>query len=162
MSGTVTSEQLCGAFKARALFYTAIYKEMAEEFGAEKAEELMRKAVYKRGVATGQQFKKFAPADLKGLRDAFLAFIPDSDNTFKPEVVRCDDQELEIKFHGCPLKDGWFESGMSADEVAHMCSMAAIVDNGTFEGAGFEFSSETYYQGQDGCCHLFIRPGKGA
>jgi len=160
MSGTVTSEQLCGAFKARALFYHAIFKEMAQEFGAEKAAELMRKAIYKRGVETGQQFKKYAPNDLKGLRDAFMAFIPDPDHTFRPEVVRCDDQELEIKFSSCPLKDGWLEYGLSPKETASMCSMAAVVDNGTFEGAGFEFSAETYHEGADGCCHLHIRPGK--
>jgi hypothetical protein len=41
-----------------------------------------------------------------------------------------------------------------------MCSMAAVVDNGTFEGAGFEFSADTYHEGEDGCCHLYIRPGK--
>lgn len=157
---TATTDQLIGAFKARGLFYVAIYNEMAKEFGPQKAEELMRRAIYKRGVETGKQFAKYAPNDLKGLCKAFLAFIPDSEHTFKPEVVRCDDKELEIKFHGCPLKEAWQEAGLPPEEVAHICSMAATVDNGTFEGAGFEFSAETYHQGKDGCCHLHIRPGK--
>jgi hypothetical protein len=154
------SEALRGAIKSRALFYLAIYREMASELGAQKATELMRRAIYKRGVETGKQFRKHSPSDLRGLCDAFLAFIPDHAHTFQPEVIRCTDGELEIKLHGCPLKDAWLEAGLPADEVAHLCSMAATVDNGTFEGAGFQFSAETWQEGQEGCCHLHIRPGK--
>ena len=41
-----------------------------------------------------------------------------------------------------------------------MCEIAAHVDNGTFEGAGFEFSADTWSPGGEGCCRLHIRPGK--
>ena len=41
-----------------------------------------------------------------------------------------------------------------------MCSIAGRVDNGTFEGAGFTFSADTWQPGRSGCCHLHIRPGK--
>jgi hypothetical protein len=156
----VTSAQLVAAFKSRALFYLAIYNEMKQEFGQERATAVMRRAIYKRGVETGAQFGKYAPGDLKGLCDAFLAFIPDHANTFRPEVVQCDGENLEIKLHDCPLKSAWQEAGLPDSEVAHMCSMAGLVDNGTFEGAGFEFRSETWQEGRDGCCHLYIRPGK--
>jgi len=155
----VPSAQLVAAFKSRALFYLAIYNEMKQEFGADKASELMRRALYKRGLETGAQFKKFAPADLKGLCDAFLAFIPDHEHTFQPEVVQCDAAQLEIKLHTCPLKDAWREAGLPEAEVAHLCSLAGVVDNGTFEGAGFQFSAQTWREGADGCCHLHIRPG---
>jgi predicted ArsR family transcriptional regulator len=158
----VTSAQLVAAFKSRALFYLAVYEEMKQEFGAQKAAEVMRRAIYKRGLATGAQFKQFAPANLKGLSEAFLAFIPDHAHTFQPEVVQCDGNELEIKLHNCPLKDAWREAGLPESEVANMCSIAGVVDNGTFEGAGFEFRSETWQEGRDGCCHLYIRPGKPA
>jgi hypothetical protein len=156
----VTSAQLVAAFKSRALFYLAIYNEMKQEFGEKKAAEVMRRAIYKRGVETGAQFRKYAPGDLKGLCDAFLAFIPDHTHTFQPEVVQCDGGTLEIKLHNCPLKDAWREAGLPDADVANMCSIAGVVDNGTFEGAGFEFRSETWQEGRDGCCHLYIRPGR--
>jgi hypothetical protein len=35
-----------------------------------------------------------------------------------------------------------------------------VVDNGTFEAAGFAFSAKTWQPGDDGCCFLHIRPGK--
>jgi len=155
----VTSSQLVAAFKSRALFYLAIYNEMKQELGIEKASELMRRALYKRGLETSAQFRRYAPTDLKGLCDAFLAFIPDHEHTFQPEVARCDAGQLEIKLHTCPLKEAWREAGLSEAEVAHMCSLAGVVDNGTFEGAGFTFSAETWREGADGCCHLYIRPG---
>jgi hypothetical protein len=41
-----------------------------------------------------------------------------------------------------------------------MCEIAASVDLGTFEGAGFVFSAETWTPGQQGCCLLKIKPGK--
>lgn len=154
----VTSAQLVAAFKSRALFYLAIYNEMKQELGGDKATDLMRRALYKRGLEIGRQFREYAPADLAGLRDAFLAFIPDHAHTFRPEVVRCDSEELELRFHGCPLKDAWRDAGLSDAELAHMCSIAGTVDDGTFEGAGFAFSAETWREGRDGCCHLHIYP----
>ena len=155
MKAEPTTEQLRGAFKSRALFYVAIYREMADAIGAEQATEIMRRAIYKRGLETGVQFRQYAPGDLRGLCDAFLAFIPDRESLFAPEVVRCDESELELKFHRCPLKEAWQEAGLPASEMAHLCSIAGIVDNGTFESAGFAFSSRTWHEGEDGCCHLF-------
>ena len=45
-------------------------------------------------------------------------------------------------------------------EVAKLCRIAATVDNGTFEGAGFKFHADTWEPGREGCCHLHIRPGE--
>jgi ABC-2 type transport system ATP-binding protein len=41
-----------------------------------------------------------------------------------------------------------------------LCRIAARVDNGTFESAGFEFHGDTWQPGGDGCCVLHFRPGK--
>ncbi len=68
--------------------------------------------------------------------------------------------ELDIKFHACPLRDAWKETGLPEEEVATLCRIAARVDDGTFEAAGFKFHSETYQPGGEGCCRLHIRPGK--
>jgi hypothetical protein len=50
---------------------------------------------------------------------------------------------------------------MSAEKVAKLCSIAGVVDNGTFEAAGFAFHADTWRAGDEGCCFLHIRPQDG-
>jgi hypothetical protein len=79
---------------------------------------------------------------------------------FQPEVLKSDDTGVDIKFHACPLREAWQEAGLPDDEIAAICRIAARIDNGTFEAAGFEFHADTWQPGGDGCCLLHIRPGK--
>lgn len=163
MSEADLREQLKGAIKSRALFYLAIYREMAAEFGRERAETIMKRAIYQRGVDVGDRFRRYAPADFSGLRDAFIEFVPDHGGMFQPEVRRCDngpDGGLEIKFHACPLKEVWQEAGLTDSEVADLCRIAGVVDNGTFESAGFALESQTWKPGDSGCCLLKVSPVK--
>ncbi len=153
-------EQLYNSFKHRALLYYLLYDEMSAEFGAAKAAEVMERAIRRRGEAIGQQFSAHGPDDLAGLRDAFLKVIPDEGHMFSPKVTRCDPQGLDITLQTCPLRDAWQEAGLNDTEVATMCRIAASIDGGTFEAAGFEFFAETWEAGREGCCHLHIRPGK--
>ena len=74
--------------------------------------------------------------------------------------MRCDAEGLDIKFHRCPLKQAWLDAGLPEEEVATLCRIAAQVDNGMFEAAGFRFHADTYQPGGEGCCFLHIRPGK--
>jgi hypothetical protein len=78
---------------------------------------------------------------------------------FAAEVTRDDYGALDIKFHRCPLREAWQEYGLAEDEVATLCRIAARIDNGMFEAAGFQFSADTYQPGGEGCCWLRIRPG---
>jgi hypothetical protein len=96
---------------------------------------------------------------LDGLQQAFLASLPDDGAMFAPEVVRCDAEGLDIKFHRCPLKQAWLDAGLAEGEVATLCRIAARVDNGLFEAAGFRFHADTYQPGGEGCCFLHVRPG---
>lgn len=149
-------EQLRASLKNRAMFYWEVYRVLEREFGESRASALLSEAIYSRGCAVGERFQRFAPADFDGLRDAFLGSIPDRGRPFDPEVVACDEQGLEIRFGRCPLKEAWLEAGLSDTQAATMCRIAGTVDNGTFEGAGFGFRSETWQPGRNGCCHLFI------
>lgn len=158
MSKGTMRELLVNSMKSRALFYYAFYTEFSAEFGAAKAEEVMKRAIYKRGLAIGRSFAQFAPEDMAGLMTAFLDAVPDPEATFNPRLDRCDAQGIDILLQGCPLKDAWKEAGLSDEEVTTMCRIAGQVDNGTFEGAGFEFSADTWRPGRSGCCHLHIRP----
>jgi hypothetical protein len=160
MSEESLRKQLYGSFKNRALMYWHLFKALQKDVGEQKAAEIMKRGIYNRGLEMGKQFKNFAPADLEGLKNAFLAFIPDEGKMFDPEVLRCDTEALEIKMRRCPLKDAWQDAGLNDSELACMCDIAASVDEGTFEGAGFSFSAETWSRRLQGCCRLKITPGK--
>lgn len=160
MSEEQLRTELYGSFQNRAVLYYLIFSELRDEVGAEKAEEIMKRAIYKRGVQKGAKYSEYAPGDFEGLKEAFVGGIPDNGAMFKPEVERCDPQGLDIKFHGCPLRDAWMEMGLPDEDVATICRIAARIDNGTFEGAGFEFTADTWQPGGDGCCYLHIRPPK--
>jgi hypothetical protein len=155
-------EQLRGAMKSRALVYAAMFEEIAAEFGADKAREICKRAIYKRGEAIAGVFAPFAPADLAGLTHAFLNYIPHADQLFAPEVLQSGPDELEIQFHRCPLKEAWLEAGYDGAALENLCDIGGVVDYGTFEKAGFRIRSDTWRSGRDGCCRLHITPGPAA
>jgi L-2-amino-thiazoline-4-carboxylic acid hydrolase len=151
--------QLKEAHMSRAMIYAAFYDELVARLRESVAEEVMKAAIYKRGLEIGQRFAAYGPVDLEGLRDAFLDFVPDKGRLFRPEVRRCDAEGLDIKFHACPLKEAWTVAGRAPEKIARLCRIAGVVDDGTFAAAGFSFSAETWQPGEEGCCFLHIRPG---
>ena len=152
--------ELYAAFKNRALMYWHVFDELRKALGEPQATGLMARAIEARGREIGRQFSRHGPADLAGLRDAFIAAVPDEGRMFAPRVQRCDAAALDIALQRCPLKEAWQEAGVSDADVATLCRIAGRVDNGTFEAAGFEFSADTWQPGREGCCHLHIRPGR--
>ena len=152
---------LIAQMKNRALIYLEIYDVLAEEYGAQKAEALLAKAIYRRGRRMGAAFRKFAPADLAGLREAFLANVPGGKEIFQPQVLKDEADALDIQLHGCPLKDAWREARLPEEKVTTLCRIAGAVDKGLFEGAGFRFENRTCAPGTVGCCFLSIRTGDG-
>ncbi len=160
MSEQLLREQLYAAFRHRAMLYYLIFDELRQVLDQQQAIEVLQRAIRRRGEQVGKQFATFAPSDLEGLRDAFLAGVPDQGRMFSADVQRCDGQQLDITLQTCPLRDAWLEAGLTEQDVATMCQIAAAIDEGTFVGAGFQFSAETWSPGCDGCCHLHIRPGE--
>jgi hypothetical protein len=152
-------QQLKEVHMSRAMVNAAFYDELSARFGAEVAEDTMRSAIYQRGLAIGRHFARFGPSVLEGLRDAFLDFVPDKGRLFQPEVRRCDAGGLDSKFHACPLKEASQAAGMAPEKIATLCRIAGVVDDGTSEAAGFNFSADTWRPGEEGCCFLHIRPG---
>jgi hypothetical protein len=154
-------QALVGQMKNRALMYYHIYRELSLEVGPDKAQAILKRAIYKRGLETGKMLAEYGPDDLAGLKEAFLEkVVPHDGSMFAPEIISCDDKELNIKFHRCPLKEAYLESGLSEEETAIMLDIAAQVDYGTFEGAGFRFHADTWRPGRSGCCHLHVTPGE--
>ena len=66
MSEEQLRAELVDSFKNRAILYYLIFDEMRRQFGAEKAEEIMGRAIYRRGEDQGREkYARFAPADLQ-------------------------------------------------------------------------------------------------
>jgi len=151
---------LYAAFKNRALMYWHVFDELRKALGEPQTTALMARAIEARGREIGRQFSRYGPADLAGLRDAFVGGVPDDGRMFAPRVDRCDATALDITLQRCPLKEAWQEAGVADADIAALCRIAGRVDNGTFEAAGFEFSADTWQPGRDGCCHLHVRPGR--
>jgi hypothetical protein len=147
---------LDASIRNRALFYKGIFDELRDELGEAKATEILRRAIYKRGLEIGKPFARFAPDDFEGLKAAFLAFVPGGDAVFAPKVERCDKDGLSLRLGRCPLRDAWQELGLSTQEVEQLCRIAGAVDEGTFAAAGFAIRNATWKEGQPGCCHLTI------
>jgi hypothetical protein len=161
MSEEQLRTQLYDAFKNRAIIYYLIFDELRMELGEGRAEELMGRAIYRRGQQRGQEkYAQFAPNDLAGLKAAFLGGLADEGKMFQPEVLRDDAHALDIKFHDCPLRKTWQEAGLPDEDVATLCRIASQIDDGAFEAAGFGFSAETWQPGGEGCCLLHIRTGQ--
>ena len=162
MDAATLRAQLAAQMANRALIYLEVFETMSSELGAARAEALLSRAIYNRGRAVGEAFRPFGPADLAGLKDAFLASLPGGTGLFKPEVKRCDAGKLEIQFHDCPLKAAWVAAGVPEEKLATLCRIAGVIDNGTFEAAGFAIENRTWQPGREGCCNLHISPGPTA
>ncbi|MBC8874048.1 MAG: L-2-amino-thiazoline-4-carboxylic acid hydrolase [Planctomycetes bacterium] len=157
MSEEKLRQQVSDAFKNRAILYFLIFDELRKELGEERAEEIMKRAIYRRGVQKGEKYKPYAPGNFEGLRDAFVSGVPDDGRLFDPNVLRCDADGLDVNLENCPLKEAWEEIELGEEDRVTMCRIAGEIDKGTFEAAGFDFEPDTWQPGRTGCCHLHIR-----
>jgi hypothetical protein len=144
------------ANKARARVYVEFFRAIEKRFGRKVAEEICREAIYRWGEGLAGDLSKHLPTDFPGLSQNF-AYPPDDGAMFSPRVIQCDASGLDVQFETCPLKTGWIEAGLSDDDVALFCSMAACADYGTLEKAGYTVDISTWRPGQSGCCTLQIR-----
>jgi hypothetical protein len=151
-------ERLYDAYKHRALLYWHIFDELRDEIGQERAAEVMKRAIYRRGRETGQKYARFGPDDVLGLKEAFVGGSADQGRMFQPRVDRADAEAVDITHQACPLKEAWQEAGLSDPDVATLCEIAATIDQGKFDAAGVDFSCDTWRPGREGCCQLHFRP----
>jgi hypothetical protein len=155
----VPIEWLQTAFKMRAAAYANMFDVLRDAFGVERAVELLSEATRRMGETAGGQFADLGPDKLVALKERFLGGIPAGDILFKPEVRRCDDERLEIKFHRCPLKEAWQAMGRSDEDLELLCKAGGAIDGGLFKAAGFVFKGETWKVGEEGCCRLIVEKG---
>jgi len=155
-------QRLYAAYKHRGMIYWHIFTELRDEIGEQRAKAILKRAIYKRGLVTGQKYAPYAPDDLAGLQEAFVGGSADDGRMFNPRVDHLDADGVDITHGTCPLKEAWHDAGLSDADCATMCEIAAAIDSGTFEGAGFDFHCDTWNPASDDtCCHLHIRRRQG-
>ncbi len=129
------------AFENRALMYAYIFEELAEEIGRDRAVEVMKRAIYRRGLEVGRKYAEAAQAgDLERVGRIFVDGSPCGGTMFEPGIEELEDGRLVLRMTGCPLAETWREAGYSAEDVDTLCEIAAAVDEGTFEGAGLDLT----------------------
>lgn len=127
------------AFENRALMYLHLYETLAQELGAEQAGELMKEAIYNRGLEIAERYKEAADeGDLEEVGRLFCEGSPCEGTLFEPGVEELGTSRVVLRMNACPLVDAWREHGVPDYEIDVLCSIAAAVDSGTFEGAGLE------------------------
>lgn len=129
------------AFENRAQMYYYIFDELSAEVGRERAAEVMKRAIRRRGVEVG---RKYAPAvaagDLDEVGRMFCEGSPCQGQLFEPAVEERTAEGVVLSMHACPLVDAWRAMGLPPGEIDLLCEIAVAVDYGTFEGAGLELA----------------------
>lgn len=149
--------ELDAAFRNRADLYRLMLEELSAELGDAKAEEIMVRAIEKRGREVAEAaFARFGPNDARAIGEAFLAVSPDAGRMYPTDVERSDSY-IAFKVKRCPLKDAWVESGVGEDRLATLCRIAGAFDRGLFEATGIQFDNVTWTPGHgSGCCHICL------
>jgi hypothetical protein len=139
----------------RGLVYKAILEEMRKELGEERASEIFKRAIRGHGAKMAKLLDP--PRVMAEFEQWLLAMLPDGGAMHQPEVLRCDEEGLDLKFRRCPLKEGWRMLNMSQEEVADMCRHADSFDRGLF-GSVFDYSMDLWSEQPDDSCILHFRP----
>jgi predicted ArsR family transcriptional regulator len=129
------------SFENRAFMYAYLYEELAEELGRDRAVEIMKRAIYRRGLEVGRKYAAAAEAgDLAEVGRIFVEGSPCEGAFFEPAIEEIDEGRLVLRMCSCPLENAWRSLGLPAEEIDTLCEIAAAVDEGTFEGAGLDLT----------------------
>lgn len=134
-------EETRASFENRALLYAYIYEELADELGEDRATEVMKRAIYRRGLEVGRAYRPAVfSRDLAEVGRIFCENSPCAGELFEPAVEEEGDERIVLRMTACPLLDAWRAAGLDAPELDHLCEIAAAVDEGTFESAGLDLT----------------------
>jgi hypothetical protein len=149
------------SFENRAFMYAYLYEELAEELGRDRAVEIMKRAIYRRGLEVGRKYAAAAEAgDLAEVGRIFVDGSPCEGAFFEPAIEELQEGRLVLRMCSCPLENAWRSLGLPAEEIDTLCEIAAAVDEGTFEGAGLDltFLDRLGKQGSSRCLLELVVP----
>ena len=104
----------------------------------------------------GNLVKKGGTTSLKGLKKTL--FTNAAQWVFEMDILRCDDDHLDIDFHYCPLVKAWQKQGCTDEEISVLCDYAMCGDRGIGKSYGVELDlPATIARGDDVCKIRYIR-----
>jgi hypothetical protein len=125
------------AFENRALMYYYILDELTNEIGRDRATEVLKRAIRRRGVEVGKKYASAVEArDLEEVGRIFCDESPCQGQLFKPGVEEQGEESVVLRMTACPLIDAWRGLGLPPEEIDLLCDISNAVDFGTFEGQG--------------------------
>ncbi|TLM99442.1 MAG: hypothetical protein FDZ75_00020 [Actinobacteria bacterium] len=138
----VSRAETRAAFENRAVLYAYLFDELESELGVERATEVMKRAIYRRGLDVGRAYREAAEAgDLEEVARLFADRSPQQGALFEPGVEEpAEGGRIVIRMTGCPLAEAWRDAGYQPERVDLLCEIAAAVDEGTFAAAGLELA----------------------
>jgi hypothetical protein len=143
--------------KNRARIYALIYRELSGELGAEKAADILKKALYARGKEKGLQLAaKIGKPDLHRLAVAFVEGKRDMD-AFGHEVVQEQSDFILLRLNRCPLVEAWNDLNLSAEDQKILCDIAYQIDFGKFEAAGYKLDFTCRIAGGGQSCDMCVK-----
>ena len=120
-------------------------------------EQVIRSAICKTGLFHGAGYKAQCknPEDIRSFKEVFLPEL--GMKTFEMEVVNCDENDLLIHFHYCPLLTAWQKQGFDDETCDKLCDMAMDGDRNIAKAMGYDFHlGKTLAEGDDICeVHFF-------
>jgi len=142
----------------RAIIYWHIYTTLKEELGEDRAAELMKKAIYKRGLDNAKDFPKEAhEGNLNALAEKFLDKMDKGLDVFSRDVLSVDKDEAKLRLNACVLVEAWRDYGLSDEEISRMCDIASAIDYGNYEVMGYNLKFDSRIADGAECCILHLR-----
>lgn len=110
-------------------------------------------AIKRCGIGEGRHLiKKGNTNTLKGLKKTLFSWS--AQQVFEMDVVNSTDDELELKFHYCPLVSAWQKCGCTDEEISELCDCAMCGDRGIGEAYGAKLDLTQTIANGDDVCHL--------
>ena len=139
------------------LEHRALWMYLLQDEAAKKgltAEEYVPAAIKRCGLYQGSLLVKKGGkgTSLRGLKKALFGFF--AQKVFEMDILRCDDDHLDIDFHYCPLVKAWQKQGCSDEEIAVLCDYAMCGDRGIGECFGVELDLPGTIAKGDATCQL--------
>ena len=121
-------------------------------------EEYAPEAIHRCGRYQGANLRRKAGGgeSLKGLKKTLFSKF--AQWVFEMDILRSDDDHLDINFHYCPLVKAWQKQGCSDEEIRLLCDHAMCGDRGIAESFGCTLElPATIARGDDVCQIRFVR-----
>lgn len=139
------------------LEHRALWMYLLQDEAAKKGlrpEEYVPDAIKRCGLYQGELLvrKGGMGQSLRGLKKALFGFF--AQQVFEMDILRCDDDHLDIDFHYCPLVKAWQKQGCSDEEIAFLCDCAMCGDRGIGECFGVELDLPGTIANGDVACQL--------